>query len=106
MITSGWERVGLDERRHVFVLAGPYGPWLIATAQDGLATGLAGYVDDDLAFVAPWGFRLADVAADTDEFQTRHSPLALGFVPLDSIDQDLRDVGKGLDIVQCCRLVP
>jgi pimeloyl-ACP methyl ester carboxylesterase len=44
-------------------LAGPYGPWLIATAQDGLATGLAGYVDDDLAFVAPWGFRLADVAA-------------------------------------------
>jgi pimeloyl-ACP methyl ester carboxylesterase len=44
-------------------LAGPYGPWLIATAQDALATGRAGYVDDDLAFVAPWGFRPADVVA-------------------------------------------
>ncbi|MET0692606.1 MAG: alpha/beta hydrolase [Propionibacteriaceae bacterium] len=42
--------------------AGPYGEWLVESSAEGLAGGLDGALDDDLAFVAPWGFDLADIA--------------------------------------------
>jgi pimeloyl-ACP methyl ester carboxylesterase len=37
-------------------LTGPVAEFLLASMQDGLAGGVDGWVDDDLAFLAPWGF--------------------------------------------------
>jgi pimeloyl-ACP methyl ester carboxylesterase len=37
--------------------------WLHATMVQGTAPGAAGWVDDDLAFVEPWGFDLRAIAA-------------------------------------------
>jgi pimeloyl-ACP methyl ester carboxylesterase len=42
-------------------LGGPYGEWLGATLQLGLEGSGAGYADDDLAFLAPWGFDPASI---------------------------------------------
>ena len=39
-------------------LSGVLGPYIEAATQDGLAPGPGGWVDDDLAFVKPWGFEL------------------------------------------------
>ena len=35
--------------------------FLLANTNDALAPGVDGWVDDDLAFVAPWGFDVADI---------------------------------------------
>ncbi|GAA2722562.1 alpha/beta fold hydrolase [Cellulomonas aerilata] len=43
-------------------LAGPWS-WLGEVAQEGGRTGRNGMVDDDLAYVSPWGFRPQDVRA-------------------------------------------
>lgn len=40
------------------VLDGEVGTWLHASVADGLRPGVAGWHDDDLAFVADWGFAL------------------------------------------------
>jgi pimeloyl-ACP methyl ester carboxylesterase len=45
------------------IFAGPYGDWLVTSSTEGLSTGYTGAVEDDLAFVEPWGFDLADVEA-------------------------------------------
>jgi pimeloyl-ACP methyl ester carboxylesterase len=42
---------------------GPYGEWLATTVKRGMAGGLDGLIDDDLAFVAPWGFDPARITA-------------------------------------------
>lgn len=43
-------------------LAGPWG-WLADIAAAGVATGLDGIIDDDLAYVTPWGVDLAAITA-------------------------------------------
>jgi pimeloyl-ACP methyl ester carboxylesterase len=43
------------------VFAGPYGEWLVTSSTEGLSTGYTGAVEDDLAFVEPWGFDAGDV---------------------------------------------
>ena len=45
----------------VAVLSGAFGAWKHAGFRRALSTGVDGWVDDDLAFVAPWGFDVADV---------------------------------------------
>ena len=42
----------------VAVLDGELGTWLHASMADGLRPGVDGWLDDDLAFVRDWGFRL------------------------------------------------
>jgi pimeloyl-ACP methyl ester carboxylesterase len=39
-------------------LGGELGEWLAASFREAVSSGPDGWVDDDLAFVAPWGFRL------------------------------------------------
>ena len=43
-------------------LTGPLAEWLHASSGHGLAPGADGWIDDDLAFVQPWGFDVADIA--------------------------------------------
>jgi pimeloyl-ACP methyl ester carboxylesterase len=42
-------------------LQGAYAEWLAATSRKSVSNGIAGWRDDDLAFVRPWGFELADI---------------------------------------------
>jgi len=44
-------------------LTGEVAEFLLGTIVDGLRPGVEGWVDDDFAFVAPWGFDLEDVRA-------------------------------------------
>jgi pimeloyl-ACP methyl ester carboxylesterase len=37
-------------------LTSTFAPWLLQAMTTGVAVGVDGWVDDDLAFVAPWGF--------------------------------------------------
>lgn len=41
---------------------GKYAPWLLSTLADALVHGGSGLIDDDLAFVTPWGFELRHIA--------------------------------------------
>jgi pimeloyl-ACP methyl ester carboxylesterase len=45
------------------VFAGPYGDWLVTSSSEAVSGGYTGAVEDDLAFVEPWGFDLATVMA-------------------------------------------
>ena len=38
------------------VLTGAFAEYMLACEQHGLAPGVDGWVDDDLAFLRPWGF--------------------------------------------------
>ncbi len=40
--------------------------------QDGMRTGIDGWVDDDLAFVRPWGFSLGDIRVPVQIWQGPH----------------------------------
>ena len=43
------------------VLTEEFGAWIAATFRAGLRDGVDGWLDDDLAFVRPWGFDAAEV---------------------------------------------
>jgi pimeloyl-ACP methyl ester carboxylesterase len=45
------------------IFAGPYGDWLVLSSTEAVSTGYTGAVEDDLAFVEPWGFDLGAVEA-------------------------------------------
>ncbi|MET9001735.1 alpha/beta hydrolase [Amycolatopsis sp. NPDC004169] len=47
------------------VLTGEYAADLAANYAEGLHPGVDGWVDDDLAFVSPWGFSVTDIAVPT-----------------------------------------
>jgi pimeloyl-ACP methyl ester carboxylesterase len=47
------------------VLTGEVGEDMAAGFHEGLRTGVDGWVDDDLAFVKPWGFSLTEIAVPT-----------------------------------------
>ena len=61
-----------DELRSVFesllgdadreVLAGGIASWMDAAHRNGLRESVDGWLDDDLAFVAPWGLEPADIS--------------------------------------------
>jgi len=46
-------------------LAGDFGDSLAEEFRQAVSQGVDGWLDDDLAFVRPWGFELADVAVPT-----------------------------------------
>jgi pimeloyl-ACP methyl ester carboxylesterase len=51
------------------VLTDEYGADLTANFAEALRTGVDGWLDDDLAFVRPWGFSVADIAVPTFVWQ-------------------------------------
>jgi pimeloyl-ACP methyl ester carboxylesterase len=50
-------------------LSGDIGDDLVTNAHEALRRGLDGWLDDDLAFVAPWGFALTEVAVPATIWQ-------------------------------------
>jgi pimeloyl-ACP methyl ester carboxylesterase len=44
------------------VLTGRFAEYMIDCERHGLASGVDGWVDDDLAFAEPWGFEVAEIA--------------------------------------------
>jgi pimeloyl-ACP methyl ester carboxylesterase len=53
------------------VMGGPVGAFLISSIEEGTKPGLDGWVDDDLAFVAPWGFDPGDISVPVQVWQGR-----------------------------------
>jgi pimeloyl-ACP methyl ester carboxylesterase len=51
------------------VLTAEFGQDMAANLAEGLRTGVDGWVDDDVAFVAAWGFALAEIAVPTFVWQ-------------------------------------
>ncbi len=51
------------------VLTDEFGADLAANLREGVRTGVDGWLDDDLAFAAPWGFELAEIAVPTFVWQ-------------------------------------
>jgi pimeloyl-ACP methyl ester carboxylesterase len=51
------------------VLSGDYAQDVASGFHEALATGIDGWLDDDLAFVRPWGFDLAEVLTPTMVWQ-------------------------------------
>ena len=50
-------------------LTAEFGEDMAANLGEGVRTGVDGWVDDDLAFVAPWGFSLDEIAVPTFVWQ-------------------------------------
>ena len=50
-------------------LTASFGEDMAASLGEGLRTGVDGWVDDDLAFAAPWGFALAEISVPTFVWQ-------------------------------------
>jgi pimeloyl-ACP methyl ester carboxylesterase len=62
-IMRGWRTLLPDVDRAV--MTGEYAEDLAANFAEGLRPGVDGWVDDDLAFVRPWGFSVADIIVPT-----------------------------------------
>jgi pimeloyl-ACP methyl ester carboxylesterase len=52
---------GLVDAPDRAVLTGAYADHVAASFREAVSSGVDGWLDDDLAFVQPWGFELADV---------------------------------------------
>jgi pimeloyl-ACP methyl ester carboxylesterase len=50
--------LGAEDRA---VLSGAFAEYLLETDRHGLAPGIDGWLDDDLAFVLPWGFEVSSI---------------------------------------------
>lgn len=50
-------------------LTGEFGEDMAAGLREAMRTGIDGWLDDDLAFVKPWGFSLAEISAPTAIWQ-------------------------------------
>jgi pimeloyl-ACP methyl ester carboxylesterase len=78
MVASLGDLVGEADRR---ALTGEFAGHLLAGMRDGLANGVDGWLDDDLAFCAPWGFGAGDITVPVAVWQggdDRFVPLAHG----------------------------
>lgn len=53
-------------------LTGEFADWLAASFRAAFRTGLWGWRDDDLAFVAPWGFDIGAITVPVSIWQGRH----------------------------------
>jgi pimeloyl-ACP methyl ester carboxylesterase len=62
-IMQEWQTLLPDADRAV--ITGEYAADLAANIAEGLRPGVDGWVDDDLAFVRPWGFSVADITVPT-----------------------------------------
>lgn len=59
------------------VFTGELGEYLVTLLQDAVRTGTAGWLDDDLAFAAPWGFSPEGIRVPVQIWQGTHDQ----FVP-------------------------
>lgn len=62
-------------------LMGEFAEWLAASFRAAFRNGMWGWRDDDLAFVAPWGFELGSISVPVSIWQGRHDlmvPLSHG----------------------------
>ncbi len=62
-------------------LSGPFAEWIAETTRAAVAQGIGGWLDDDMAFVRPWGFDLGAIAVPATIWQgdvDRMVPLAHG----------------------------
>jgi pimeloyl-ACP methyl ester carboxylesterase len=57
------------------VLRGGYAETMLAQIRDGCADGVDGWIDDDLAFIAPWGFDVADIRVPVLVLQGRQDAM-------------------------------
>ncbi|MGC2191354.1 MAG: alpha/beta fold hydrolase [Candidatus Dormiibacterota bacterium] len=48
------------------------GEWMLALFAEGLSHGPDGWIDDDLAFVQPWGFELSEIRVPLQLWQGQH----------------------------------
>jgi pimeloyl-ACP methyl ester carboxylesterase len=60
---------GLVDDADLAVLTGEFAEHLAALFREAVRSGMAGWVDDDLAFLRPWGFQLADVRVPVSLWQ-------------------------------------
>ena len=51
------------------VLTDEFGADMAAGIEEGLRTGVGGWLDDDLAFTKPWGFSLEEISIPTMTWQ-------------------------------------
>ncbi len=54
------------------VLTAEFGEWLATTTREGLRESVDGWLEDDLAFVRPWGFDLGEITAPVFVWQGGH----------------------------------
>jgi pimeloyl-ACP methyl ester carboxylesterase len=59
-------------------LTGDYAEYSLASTQASISTGVFGWLDDDLAFVRPWGFSLDSISVPVSIWQGREDR----FVPI------------------------